>query len=53
MNARWSSTEPREIDWLASWIDGLMPDARPFDCRRPVCWRDIGEGLLLTVAYQL
>lgn len=43
----------REIDWLAAWIDALIPDARPFDGRTPGLWRDIGEGLLLTVAYQL
>lgn len=43
----------REIDWLADWIRALIPDAQPFDCRAPGLWRDIGEGLLLTVAYQL
>ncbi len=43
----------REIDWLAKWIFSLIPGARPFDGRAPELWRDIGEGLLLTVAYQL
>ena len=43
----------REIDWLSNWIGALIPDARPFDCRAPGLLRDIGEGLLLTVAYQL
>jgi cardiolipin synthase len=43
----------REIDWLANWIKALIPEARPFDCSAPSLWRDIGEGLLLTVAYQL
>jgi cardiolipin synthase A/B len=43
----------REIDWLADWIQALIPEAQPFDCRAPSLWRDIGEGLLLTVAYQL
>jgi cardiolipin synthase len=42
-----------EIDWLAKWIFSLIPEARPFDGRAPELWRDIGEGLLLTVAYQL
>ncbi len=42
-----------EIDWLANWIRALIPEAQPFDCRAPGLWRDIGEGLLLTVAYQL
>jgi cardiolipin synthase A/B len=43
----------REIDWLANWICALIPDAHSFDCRPPGLLRDIGEGLLLTVAYQL
>jgi cardiolipin synthase A/B len=43
----------REIDWLANWIQELIPEGRPFDGRAPGLWRDIGEGLLLTVAYQL
>jgi cardiolipin synthase A/B len=43
----------REIDWLSNWIHALIPEAQPFDCRAPGLWRDIGEGLLLTVAYQL
>jgi cardiolipin synthase len=42
-----------EIDWLANWIQALIPEAQPFDSRAPSLWRDIGEGLLLTVAYQL
>jgi cardiolipin synthase len=42
-----------EIDWLANWIQALIPEAQPFDCRAPSLLRDIGEGLLLTVAYQL
>jgi cardiolipin synthase A/B len=43
----------REIEWLANWVQSLIPEARPFDCRPPGLWRDIAEGLLLTVAYQL
>ncbi len=42
-----------EIDWLASWIQALIPEARPFDSHAAGLWRDIAEGLLLTVAYQL
>jgi cardiolipin synthase len=42
-----------EIDWLANWIEALIPEAQPFDPRAPSLLRDIGEGLLLTVAYQL
>jgi cardiolipin synthase len=43
----------REIDWLANWVGALIPEGQPFDGRAPGLWRDIGEGLLLTVAYQL
>jgi cardiolipin synthase len=42
-----------EIDWLARWILALIPTARSFENRPPSLWRDICEGLLLTVAYQL
>jgi cardiolipin synthase len=42
-----------EISWLADWIDALKPLSRPFDARAPNVLRDVCEGLLLTVAYQL
>jgi cardiolipin synthase len=42
-----------EINWLANWIEGLIPATAPFDCQRPGLVRDLCEGLLLTVAYQL
>ncbi len=42
-----------EIDWLSNWIHALIPDSRPFDGRSPGLLRDVAEGLLLTVAYQL
>ena len=42
-----------EIDWLANWIQALIPGAQSFDARAPGLWRDVCEGLLLTVAYQL
>ena len=45
--------DTREIDWLAGWIQGLIPASTPFDDRSPGLWRDVCEGLLLTVAYQL
>jgi cardiolipin synthase len=43
----------REIEWLASWITDLMAEADPFDARAPGLWRDVAEGLVLTLAYQL
>jgi cardiolipin synthase len=42
-----------EIDWLAEWITALMHTGLPFDARPPSLMRDLCEGLLLTVAYQL
>jgi cardiolipin synthase A/B len=42
-----------EIDWLAQWINALIGEAAPFNLRAPGLLRDLCEGLLLTVAYQL
>jgi cardiolipin synthase len=42
-----------EIRWLANWIQALILEAEPFKGRAPGLWRDLCEGLLLTVAYQL
>jgi cardiolipin synthase len=43
----------QEIDWLANWIEALIPAAAAFNCRAPGLFRDLCEGLLLSVAYQL
>ncbi len=42
-----------EIRWLENWIGGLRQAASPFEPRPPTLLRDLAEGLLLTVAYQL
>jgi cardiolipin synthase len=42
-----------EIDWLVKWIEALIPRTVAFDGRPPGLLRDLCEGLLLTVAYQL
>jgi cardiolipin synthase A/B len=42
-----------EIEWLANWIGDLIPHADGFDNKPPGLWRDVAEGLLLTLAYQL
>jgi cardiolipin synthase A/B len=42
-----------EIDWLAQWIDAQIRETVPFNGRPPGLLRDLCEGLLLTVAYQL
>lgn len=35
------------------WIDALMPQARPYQARPPGLLRNIGEGLVLWLAFQL
>jgi cardiolipin synthase len=45
--------DPVQINWLASWIQALIPEAAAFDAKAAGLWRDLAEGLLLTVAYQL
>jgi cardiolipin synthase len=42
-----------DIEWLAGWIQDLIPSTTAFDARAPGLFRDICEGLLLTVAFQL
>jgi cardiolipin synthase len=42
-----------EIRWLSEWITALIEDSVPFEPRPPTLLRDLTEGLLLTVAYQL
>jgi cardiolipin synthase len=42
-----------EIEWLATWIHDLIPDSDVFENRPPGLLRDVGEGLMLTLAYQL
>ncbi len=43
----------RDIDWLAAWIEALLAEASAYDPRPAGLWRDLAEGLLLSVAYQL
>ncbi|HEY0749020.1 MAG TPA: phospholipase D-like domain-containing protein [Steroidobacteraceae bacterium] len=42
-----------EIDWLATWIEALIPGTTAFNASPPNLLRDLCEGLLLTIAYQL
>jgi cardiolipin synthase len=42
-----------EINWLANWIEALIPGTTAFNASPPNLLRDLCEGLLLTVAYQL
>jgi cardiolipin synthase A/B len=43
----------REIEWLSNWIYDLIPGAVAFENRPPGLLRDVAEGLVLTLAYQL
>ena len=43
----------RDIDWLAAWIEALLPQSTAYRARPAGLWRDLAEGLLLSVAYQL
>ncbi len=45
--------DKRDIEWLATWIHELIPESDAFENRPPELWRDLAEGLLLTLAYQL
>jgi cardiolipin synthase len=42
-----------QINWLAQWIDAQLVETAPFNSRPPSLLRDLCEGLLLSVAYQL
>jgi len=42
-----------QIDWLAQWIDTTASAGESYRARRPGLVRDVAEGLLLTVAFQL
>ena len=42
-----------EVNWFAHWIEALGAQGEQFIARPPGLLRDIGEGLLLTVAFQL
>lgn len=42
-----------EVDWLAQWIDTTASAGEPYRARRPGLLRDLAEGLLLTIAFQL
>jgi cardiolipin synthase len=42
-----------EIAWLADWISTRATQCHPFDSSRPGLLRDIAEGALLAVAFQI
>ena len=44
---------PREIEWLAQWIVQTAHQGAPASAQPPNWWRDIGEGIVATVGFQL
>ena len=44
---------PQEIDWLAHWIETTASAGETFRARQPGLMRDLAEGFLLTLAFQL
>ena len=42
-----------EIDWLAHWVETTASAGETYRARRPGLMRDVAEGLLLTIAFQL
>ena len=45
------STE--QLQWLASWFDRHMASATPYQAKRPGLFRDIGEGIVRSIGFQL
>jgi cardiolipin synthase len=42
-----------QIDWLAQWVETIASAGEIYRARQPGLIRDVAEGLLLTVAFQL
>jgi cardiolipin synthase len=42
-----------EIDWIAHWVETTASAGETYRARRPGLMRDLAEGLLLTIAFQL
>lgn len=42
-----------ELDWLSHWCDGQIAQAQPFQARKPSWMRDVGEGIVRSVGFQL
>ncbi|MEG0921939.1 MAG: phospholipase D-like domain-containing protein [Comamonas sp.] len=50
MTAFYSSPE---ISWLAQWCESQIAASQRYTYRQPGWWRDLGEGLVRAVAFQL
>jgi cardiolipin synthase len=44
---------PAEVAWLAQWQARLVAQAQPYRVRRPAWWRDLLEGLVRSIGFQL
>ena len=42
-----------EVQWLSDWFDRQVAQATPYQARRPSWLRDIFEGVVRAVAFQL
>ena len=42
-----------QIDWLAGWIASTAERGQPASAKPPSWWRDVAEGIVATVAFQL
>lgn len=42
-----------DVGRIAAWIEARREEAMPYEAQAPGFWRDIGEGLLLWLAFQL
>ena len=42
-----------EVRWLSDWLEAHIAEARPYRGRPASWWRDILEGMVRAVAYQL
>ena len=45
--------DAQEIDWLAHWIETTASAGESYRARQPSLVRDVAEGLVLTLAFQL
>ena len=45
--------DTHDIDWLAHWIETTASAGESYRARQPGLVRDVAEGLVLTLAFQL
>lgn len=45
--------DPAQVRWLADWVRQAALAGQPYQAQEPGLFRDLAEGLLLTLAFQL